>query len=100
MFRLDFAVCLFVLLNILGAHIAHGEKYTVHLIPHSHCDPGWLQTYHVRVQFKHFFRVKAKQFLIQILAILSGSSPQHFNERLASIRKQSKEDFRLGRNVS
>jgi hypothetical protein len=37
-----------IFIVLLGLYRVHSfEKIEAHLIPHSHCDPGWLQTYEV-----------------------------------------------------
>lgn len=38
-------LCILILLIVLGIDATSRTKNVFHIIPHSHCDPGWLQTY-------------------------------------------------------
>ena len=49
---------------LLTIDAVRSEKIIVHLIPHSHCDPGWLQTYQV---LSYNFKFNLSDYLPQAI---------------------------------
>eukprot|EP01114_Cavostelium_apophysatum_P007845 TRINITY_DN2004_c0_g1_i3.p1 TRINITY_DN2004_c0_g1~~TRINITY_DN2004_c0_g1_i3.p1 ORF type:complete len:1212 (-),score=393.06 TRINITY_DN2004_c0_g1_i3:43-3678(-) len=69
-------VLLFLLLPIVSESIfGFGSKedlLTVHVIPHSHCDPGWLQTY------EEYYDQYVSDILTGVTQALNADPKKHF----------------------
>ena len=63
---------IYLLLFFLLFHDANSETLQVHIIAHSHCDPGWLDT------FEQYYRRDVSRILTGVTRALSSDRSKRF----------------------